>query len=74
LFVVAIDDDRVEMPAHELLDGGEWLSAVFDRKLKLAQDLRHRASSLFIGTEDESLITHTIFIVGTPVRAIKLRR
>jgi hypothetical protein len=59
LLVIAVDHDSVEVLAHQLLDGSKWLRAGLDVELELAQDLRHRASGFFIGTEEKSLVTHT---------------
>jgi hypothetical protein len=36
--------------------------------------LRHCAGNFFVGTEEKSLITHTMVIVGTAVRRGKLRQ
>jgi hypothetical protein len=58
--------------AHQLLDCSERLDAGLDGELQLAENLRHGASRLIIGTEEESLVTHGV-IVGNAVRAIKLR-
>jgi hypothetical protein len=74
LLVIAIDDDRIEVLAHQLLDGGKRFSRGFNGKLQLAEDLGHCASRFFVGTEEESSVTHIKVIVGTAVRAIKLRR
>jgi hypothetical protein len=72
LLVIAVHHNSVKVLAHQLLDCSERLDAGLDGKLKLAQNLRHCASSLVIGTEEKSLVTHRS-TVGTPVRAIKLR-
>jgi len=61
------------MLAHQLLDRRERFKAGLDRKLELAQDLRHRASGFFIGAKEKGSVRHTKAIVGTGVRAIKLR-
>jgi hypothetical protein len=58
--------------AHQLLDCSERLDAGLDGELQLAENLRHGASRLIIGTEEKSLVTHGV-IVGTAVSAIKLR-
>jgi hypothetical protein len=73
LLVIAVHHNRVEVLAHQLLNCSEWLDAGLDGKLKLAQNLRYRASGLVVGTEEKSLVTHRITL-GTPVRTIKLRR
>jgi hypothetical protein len=73
LLVIAVHHDSVEVLAHQLLNCSERFDAGLDGKLQLAQNLRHRASGLVIGTEEKSLVTHRV-IVGTPVRGIKLRR
>ena len=46
------------MLAHQLLHCGESFSAGLDAELQLAQDLCERASSLFVRTEEKSLVTH----------------
>lgn len=73
LLVIAVHHDSVEVFAHQLLDRREWLDAGLDAKLQLVQNLRHRSSRFFIGTEEKSLVTHGV-IVGTAVSTIKLRR
>ncbi len=61
------------MFAHQPLNGGEGFHAGLDGKFQFAQDLRHRASGLFIGTKEKSSVSHTKVIVGTAVRPSKLR-
>jgi hypothetical protein len=72
LLVIAVHHDSVEVFAHQLLDRRERLGAGLDAKLQLAENLRHRASRFYIGTEEKSLVTHGV-IVGTPVSSGKLR-
>jgi hypothetical protein len=72
LLVIAVHHDSVEVLAHQLLDRGERLVADLYAELQLAENLRHRASRFFIGTEEKSLVTHGV-IVGTPVSSGKLR-
>jgi hypothetical protein len=67
LLVIAVDHDSVEVLAHQLLDRSERFEAGLDVELELAQDLRHRASGFFIGTEEKSFVTHIKVIVGTGV-------
>jgi hypothetical protein len=74
LLVIAVHHDSVEVLAHQLLHYSERLVAGVDGEFELGQDLRHCASSSFVGTEEESLVTHIKDIVGTPVRTGKLRR
>ncbi len=59
LLVIAVDHDGVEVLAHQLLDCGKRFGAGLDVELELAQDLGHCAGSFFVGTEEESLVTHT---------------
>jgi hypothetical protein len=59
LLVIAVHDQRVEVFTHQLLHCSKWLNAGLDAELQIAQDLRHSASGFFIGTEEESLVTHT---------------
>jgi len=73
LLVIAVHHNSVEVLAHQLLHRSEWFDAGLDGKLQLAENLRHRASGLVIGTEEKSLVTHGV-IVGTAVRPSKLRR
>jgi hypothetical protein len=72
LLVIAVHHDSVEVLAHQLLDCTERLDAGLDGELELAQNLRHCTSSLVIGTEEKSLVTHRSN-VGTRVRGSKLR-
>ena len=74
LLVIAVDHDSVEVFSHQPFDRGKGFRAGFDAELQLAQDLRYRASGLFIRTEEKSLVTHTKVIVGTRVRPGKLRQ
>ena len=59
LLVVAVHHHRVEVLAHQLLNGSKGLGAGFHREFQFAQDLRHRAGGFFLGTEEQSLVTHT---------------
>ena len=73
MLVVAVNHDGVEMLTHQFLNRGKGFGAGNDGKVQLAENLCYGASRFFIGTEEESLITHIKVIVGTPVRLIKLR-
>jgi len=54
LLVIAVHHNSVEVLAHQLLNCSERLDAGLDGEIKLAQNLRYRASSLVIGTEEKS--------------------
>ena len=62
------------MFCHQLFNRGKRLGAGLNGKFQFIQNLRDRARSFFIWTEEKSLITHITAIVGTPVSTIKLRR
>jgi hypothetical protein len=72
LLVIAVHHDGVEVLGHQLLDGNKRFGAGLNGEVQLAQNLRNRAGSFFVGTEKECLVTHIKLIVGTHVRAIKL--
>ena len=73
LFVVAIHDNGIEMHRHQLLHRGKRFRAGNYFEVQLAKDLCYGPSRLLIGTKEECLVTHIMFIVGTPVSRIKLR-
>jgi len=72
LLVIAVHHDGVEVLGHQLLDGNKGFGAGLNGEVQLAENLRNRTSSFFVGTEEECLVTHIKLIVGTRVRAIKL--
>jgi len=68
LLVVAVDDDGVEVRAHQLLHRGKGLGAGVDFEVQFGENLRDRARSFLVGTEKKGLVAHTKVIVGTGVR------
>ena len=72
LLVIAVHDDGVEVLGHQLLDGNKRFGAGLNGEVQLAENLRNRTTSFFVGTEEECLVTHIKLILGTHVRAIKL--
>ena len=72
LLVIAVHHDGVEVLGHQLLDGNKRFGAGLNGEVQLAENLRNRTRSFFLGTEEECLVTHIKLIVGTHVRAIKL--
>ena len=73
LFVLAVDDDCVEALRHQLFDRGKRLLDGFHGEVQFGEDLTDDSGELFVGTEEQGLVTHNEAILGKVVGTSKLR-
>ena len=74
LLVVAIDDNRIVVLRHQLLDCCERIAERVNREIGFAEQLAYDAGMFFIRAEQDSLVTHNEAIVVTGMGTSKLRR